>query len=343
MSGLPSSVLLIGLGSMGKRHLRVIKDLGLPLAGICDRSDEVLRRCSEEFAVDGRLLFKDAFRAIESTTPGCVVISTTAPSHSALTLFAAERKVPHILCEKPMATSLSECDAMIAACKTNGTKLAINHQMRFMDHYVHVKAAMSTDSFGGLTGVTVVAGNIGLAMNAPHYFELFRFLAEEESSEVTAWFSRETVPNPRGAEFEDRAGCVRTVTPSGKRLYLDASFDQCHGVKIIFSARHGQLVVDDFSGSVAYSHRDPEYRSMPSTRYGCPSVDTRGQLEPKDVIRSTGSVLQALLRGTGYPTGEDGRHAIEVLVGAYVSAENGNAKVDLTRGNLPRERHFPWA
>ena len=34
-----------------------------------------------------------------------------------------------------MASSVAQCDEMIATCASAGTRLAINHQMRFMDQY----------------------------------------------------------------------------------------------------------------------------------------------------------------------------------------------------------------
>ena len=123
-----------------------------------------------------------------------VIIATTAPSHCQLTTLFAENGAKYILCEKPMAVSLSECEKMIAICRSNGTSLAINHQRRFMNRVILPREIISRDSFGELASIIQVGGNMGMAMNAIHSFELFRYLIEDNADEVTAWFSNEPIP-----------------------------------------------------------------------------------------------------------------------------------------------------
>lgn len=54
-------------------------------------------------------------------------------------------------------------------------------------------------------------------------------------------------------------------------------------------------------------------------------------------------MIEALVNGRDYPTGEDGRTAIEVLVAAFVSAESGNVPVAVRPESLPRGRRFDYA
>ena len=82
----------------------------------------------------------------------------------------------------------------------------------------------------------VSAGNFGMAMNSIHYFEAFRFLADEAPLSVSAWFDDELLSNPRGPQFQDVSGCVRVTTSSGHRLYIDASADQGHGMQVTYMA-----------------------------------------------------------------------------------------------------------
>jgi hypothetical protein len=215
-------------------------------------------------------LFADAAEMLVQVKPEVLIIATTAPVHAKLTCLAAENGVKAILCEKPMATSLADAQRMIDTCAKSGTNLAINHQMRFMDQYTLPKAMLDSEQFGGVTSIHVSAGNFGLAMNGSHYFEMFRYIAGEPAAEVQAWFSADKVPNPRGPQFEDRAGSVRLVTASGVRFTLDASSDQGHGVRVSYTARHGQIFVDELGGKMNWTVRQAEHREMPTTRYGMP-------------------------------------------------------------------------
>ena len=336
-------VAAIGVGRMGRRHIEAVRRLGFEVAGACDVSEESLAIAASEQGITRKQQFREPAAMIRATRPDCVIIATTAPTHCEYTLLAAEAGVPFVLCEKPMAISLAQCDRMIEVCRRNGTALAINHQMRFMEQYTAPKALLLSDSFGGLRSVTVVAGNFGLSMNALHYFEMFRFMTNEEPQHVSAWFSRETVPNPRGVQFEDRAGCVRMTTPSGRRFYLECSADQGHAIQVIYAGAFGQIIVDELRGVMTTSAREEQYRNLPTTRYGMPAVLNTTSIEPANIIAPSAAVLRALIANENYPTGEEGRLAMASLVASYVSDENGHAEIDLLHDALPAQREFPWA
>lgn len=334
---------ILGVGRMGQRHIQVARDLNLELAGICDQNPETLSAVGREHNIAAERQFTEVAALLEQTAPECVIIATTAPTHSAYTCLAAEAGAGYILCEKPMAISLAECDKMLDACGRNNTKLAINHQMRFMEQYTEPKRILQGEDFGGLKSVTVVAGNFGMAMNGTHYFEMFRYMTDENPVEVTAWFSGEKIPNPRGAQFEDRAGSVRITTASGKRFYMDISANQGHGMKVIYAGAYGQIIVDELAGDMYMDAREEQYRELPTTRYGMPRVESKIKIAPADAVAPTRAVLEALLKDEGPPNGEDGRLAVAVLVAAYFSDENGHVPVRLDDPRLPRERVFPWA
>ena len=222
---------VLGAGRMGQRHIQVVKEMGLELVGICDPNPEALALAEKEQEIASELHYSNAPALLKDKKPECVVVATTAPTHCEYTCLAAELGASYILCEKPMAISTAQCDQMLETCAKHNTRLAINHQMRFMEQYTEPKRLINSVDFGGLTSVTVVAGNFGMAMNGTHYIEMFRYMTDEKPSEVTAWFSAGKVPNPRGPQFEDRAGSLRITTASGKRFYMEIGSDQGNGLK----------------------------------------------------------------------------------------------------------------
>lgn len=328
---------------MGRRHIQVVRDLGLNLAGICDLNTEALFSATEEYGVTSDLHFTNVQRLLSQTEPECVIVATTAPTHCEYTCLAAECGAKYILCEKPMAVSLAQCDRMLDVCDRNGTELAVNHQMRFMEQYTEPKRIIESNAFGGLCSIVVVGGNFGMAMNGTHYFEMFRYMTDELPVEVAAWFSSEKVSNPRGAQFEDRAGSIRLISSGGKRFYMEIGTDQGHGIEVIYAGLYGQLVVDELAGHVRLTTREEKYHDLPTTRYGMPGTEKSFRIQPADVIGPSRAVLKALLNGANFPTGKEGRLAISVLVGAYVSDENGHRPMRLDDEALPLDRVFPWA
>ena len=326
---------------MGRRHIQVSRKLCLELTGVYDVNADALQLAHNENHLVSNQLFNDPEKLFR-THPECVIIATTADSHCRLTCEAAEHGAKFILVEKPMAVSLEECDRMMKCCARYGAQLAVNHQMRFMEQYVLPKQLFATAAYGGLTSMTVLGGNMGIAMNGTHYFEAFRFLTDEIPAEITAWFSLQVVANPRGPQFEDRAGSIRVVTASGKRLYMEIGTDQGHGVRVVYAGRNGMITVNELSGEMLLSERRPEFRDLPTSRYGMPANDSTRLIQPAEVIDTSAAVLNALLTNKNSVSGEDGRRAVAVLVAAYQSAESGSVpvKIDTT---LNKMRVFPWA
>ena len=333
---------LIGLGRMGRRHLENLLNLQLDVVGLCDPIEAARLDARAHANLAESCLFADPYKMLAQARPELLIISTTADAHADLTCTAAEHGVSLIMCEKPMATSIAAARRMLDVCARHGARLAINHPMRFMEQYNVPKAMLDSEQFGGLKSVHVAGGNFGIAMNGTHYFEKFRHMTGSPIVEAQAWFSSEKVTNPRGPQFEDRAGALRLVTASGVRLTMDCGSDQGHGCRVIYTARNGQIFVDELGGKAYWTARKAEHREMPTTRYGMPWDEGELRIEPADALIPSLRLLNALLAGKEFTTGEDGLAAIRVLVAAHVSAAENSRAVRLDE-KLPEDRVFPWA
>lgn len=332
---------VVGAGRMGRRHIEVVRELGMACVAIVDRSIESARTAAEAVQLGGEVVFDDFAEALSATRPDAVVISTTAPSHCPLVLQAVEAGVKYILCEKPMGVSVAECDTMIAACRDAGVLLAVNHQMRFMPQYTEIKPLIDSPEFGGLSAIIVTAGNFGISMNGSHYFEMFRYMTDQPVETVQAWFDPGILPNPRGPEFEDRSGQVRAQNAAGQSMYIDTSGNAGHGLQVTYVCRNGQILADELAGWAQFTRREDEYRELPTSRYGMPAVTGRFTFSPADVMAPTRAVWEAMLAGEPYPDGEAGRHAVRCLVAAYASHAQSGSRVAIDQ--VDAEQIFPWA
>jgi predicted dehydrogenase len=333
---------VIGAGRMGRRHIHAIRKLGYSVIGVIDTSRSSLEETRQEHHLDESMLFATLEELFAVDVPTCLIIATTADSHCALTCMAAEQGVKYILVEKPLAVSLEECDRMIRACEQQGARLSVNHQMRFMEQYSKPKALLDSEEYGGFKSMTIVGGNFGMSMNGTHYLEAFRYISGEDPIEVTAWFDADVVANPRGTRFNDRSGSLRVTTKSGKRLYIEIGSDQGHGLEVIYAGRNGLITVEELVGRMTTVVRQSEFKELPTTRYGMPENRQTFQISPVEIVDSTALVLNALITGKNCVEAEHGMKAVEVLVAAYESAENGSRAVRID-SQLDRHRVFPWA
>jgi glucose-fructose oxidoreductase len=61
---------------------------------------------------------------------------------------AAAKAGKHVICEKPMATSVADCDAMIAACRTAGVRLTVGYRLHYEPHHAELARLAREKVFG---------------------------------------------------------------------------------------------------------------------------------------------------------------------------------------------------
>ncbi|RMI06986.1 Gfo/Idh/MocA family protein [Cellulomonas triticagri] len=98
--------------------------------------------------------YDSATALLEAGGVDLVSIATPPESHAALAVQALDAGV-HVLVEKPMAPSLEECDAMVAAQRRSGKVLSVVAQNRFRDEMVVLKSALDSGLAGPVSHVQV--------------------------------------------------------------------------------------------------------------------------------------------------------------------------------------------
>lgn len=331
---------IIGAGFMGRRHIASVKNAeSYELCGISDLNPEALALAVKE-GIDERFCFTNTEQMLEEIKPDFALISTTAPSHYPLAKLAVEKGVKLLLVEKPFCVSIQQAVALRELCAKAGVRLAVNHGIRFDRHYMHAREIALREELGPITSVTLVGGNMGLAMNISHQLELFRLMTGQPISTVRAWLMDDPCPNPRGIQFHDGAGRVMAENAAGQRFYADVSPDQYHGLHMLITTRYAQIDIDFFTRKTIINRRREDQLANPSSRYGSPFVCEECELTaPFDTHVRT---LEALAAGENYPDGEMGERIVRTLVAMWVSHENDHAPVNVD-GPLPEDRVFSWA
>lgn len=170
---------VIGCGRIAHGHARGYRaQPDVDLIACADISEEALRRFGDEFSIAGRYLSLDEM--LDQERPDIVSVCTHEPLHAAVVLAAAQRAPRGILCEKPIALTLPDADAMIAACAAAETMLIIGHQRRFGPQYVATKRALDAGAIGEVH--TVAAhGHPGssLLVDGTHTIDLVRYFLND--------------------------------------------------------------------------------------------------------------------------------------------------------------------
>lgn len=121
---------VIGVGTAAWRaHLPALSELAeFELVALCDRSQEQLTRAASRWPV--RHACTDANAFLQMPEIDAVIVSTPPDSHGAIACQAISAH-KHVLVEKPLARSLSECNSMVELGRRNGVILLVGHEKRF--------------------------------------------------------------------------------------------------------------------------------------------------------------------------------------------------------------------
>ncbi len=118
-------IAVVGVGSLGQHHARILSDMpGVKLVGVADTNEA---RAAEIAGKYGTAPFAspDALPEVDG-----VVIAAPTRLHCDLSSGFLGRGVG-VLCEKPMATSVEECDRILAARDRSGAPLLVGHIEHF--------------------------------------------------------------------------------------------------------------------------------------------------------------------------------------------------------------------
>ena len=133
---------IIGCGKIAQvRHLP--EYAANPNAEIVAFYDKNMERAQEMAAQYGGKVYDTYFDLLNRDDIDAVSICVENRSHAEIST-AALYAGKHVLCEKPMAVTLAECESMVAAAERNGRHLMIGHNMRFDP--VHRRAKQLLDS-----------------------------------------------------------------------------------------------------------------------------------------------------------------------------------------------------
>ena len=135
---------VIGYGKVAHTHAEALASIPeSEFVAVCGRDAAKARAFAEQYRVK-------PFTSVEEMVGAgvqAVVVATPHPAHAAVTV-PALRAGAHAIVEKPLASSLEDCDAMIGAAREGGTTLAMISQRRLYAPVLRVRQAIDAGKLG---------------------------------------------------------------------------------------------------------------------------------------------------------------------------------------------------
>ena len=164
-----------------------------------------------------------------------VLVCSENVLHKEMVIAAAKAK-KHILCEKPIATTLEDAEEMIAACEENGVKLSIAYPVRYSAPIRDLKQAIDAGELGEIVAIRStnrgqnpggwfideqLAGGGAVLDHTVHMVDIMRWYLNSEAVEVSAFANRYFT------ELDtDDAGIMTIVFENGVVASHDASWSR---------------------------------------------------------------------------------------------------------------------
>jgi predicted dehydrogenase len=339
---------LVGCGKVGHLHAAALQSLPeSEFVAVCARTPEKAGVFAARYGVAA---FTNLEEMIVRARVQALCLCTPHPEHAAPTIAAAQAGV-HVLVEKPLASSLADCDAMLAAARSNHTLLGTISQRRFYPPCRRIYDAIQSGRLGRpALGVATIFGwrdeayyrsdpwrgswrleGGGVLVNqAPHQLDLLLwYLGEPE--EVFGYWANLNHPY---IEVEDTAvavvrfknGALGNLVVSNSQnpaLYARVSVHGTNGASVGVQTDGGAMFVAGVSNIL-----EPPFNDLwtvpgeESGLAGWKAEDIRlfQSVDPKEYFHrlQIQDFLRAILESRPPAvTGEDGRRTVELFTAIY--------------------------
>lgn len=294
---------------------------GVELVAIADDDEARGRKYAERFGATFYAAYADLLARDDIAA---VIVCSENARHREMVVAAAEAG-KHVLCEKPLATTRADGEAMIAACHAHNVKLQIAFPMRFSPPVIALRDAVRGGAIGtplmvkatnpgrmppGWFSDPELAGGGATMDHTVHVADLLRWIFDREIVSVYAEIDARLHP---GLPTDD-IGLLLLDLDGGMTASLDASWSRAKtwptwgGVTMEVIGDNGVLALDAFSQNIQlFDDTNERYNLVPYTGGGDPALVSAFI----DAVRDDTSPLV---------TGEDGLRALEVALCAYESS-----------------------
>ena len=136
---------LAGYGKVAHLHAAALQKSSLAdCVAVQGRNADKALKFAEQYNIKA---YTDLPAMIREQHIQAVIVCTPHPAHANPAVIAAEMAV-HVLVEKPLASSLEDCDAMIGAAGKSGVQLGVISQRRFYECAIRVRDAIDAGKIG---------------------------------------------------------------------------------------------------------------------------------------------------------------------------------------------------
>ena len=341
---------IIGAGSIVRyRHLpETTMHPNAEVSAICDIVEKRARELAQQHNCQA---YTDYQEMIQDPDLDAVIVAATNTTHAEMTIAALEAG-KHVMCEKPMATSLKDAQKMIEAAERSNKQLMIAHNQRLEPAHQKAKEILQSRKLGKILTFSSIFGHPGsedwaidgadtwfyrkeitglgvLGDLAIHKLDLLRWLLDDDYIEAAAFIDTisKTYPSGELIDVEDNALCL-LKTAKGAMGNVTASWSyQKENNSTTLYCENGVLEIyvnPDFPLVVHYDFQHAEYHKLGKKSTNVEQVKS-GIVD---------AFVDAIIEGREVPIpGIEGYKALEAVIACQQAAKSARAVKITKKGN----------
>lgn len=304
---------VIGVGAMGYNHARVYKMLeGVNLRAVSDVSESTLAKTTKKYETEGFLDYKEIL-----DNPEIEAVSICVPTtHHYGVVMDAIAAGKHILVEKPIAFTLEEAEDMVQKAHEKKVILATGHVERFNPAVQKAKDLLQNDVIGDVVSASAKRvgpfppriKDVGVSIDlAIHDLDIMYYLIEDPVKQIYATMGSIL----EKCEYEDHAE-ILTQFENGATGMLEVNW--------LTPYKRRQLEITGTDGIISV-----DYITQSIQVYGkfAQNININHEEPLKEEIKS---FLNSVKKNEKPAiTGEDGIHALKMVLAAMKSSKESRA------------------
>lgn len=341
----PLRVAVVGCGYWGPNLIRNFRSLpDCQLTDLCDVSMSRLQHLKAIYPdVTTHVSFDEM---LSERDLDAIVIATPVHLHHKLAMQCLNAG-KHVMIEKPMASSVAQCEEMAAAAKKHKVTLMVGHTFLYSPHVRKIKEIIKAGDIGEILYITSRRLNLGLFQKdinvvwdlAPHDISIIQYLMEEMPASVNCQGNANVTKG-----IED-IGNMTLMFASGRYATIQTSWLDPRKVREITIVGSKMMIVYDdlepLHKITIYDQRvekPPHYDSFAEFQYAyhygdvySPYVKQEEPLKMEcrhflDCIRSGDTPITSAYQATG---------VVRVLEAASASLKQAGARISMDNHALP--------
>jgi len=331
---------IVGSGFAAEAHAEALKRVPTAeLVAVASPTEEHVRAFARRHAIGHA--YTDYRQLLAREDIDLITVACPNYLHRDVTVEAA-RAGKHVVCEKPLAMNLGECDEMIEACRVAGIKLMYAEQLCFAPKYVRAKQLADEAALGRVYyvrqlechygphsdwfwDVDLSGGGVLMDMGC-HSIQFARWIYDNAPVE-SVYAELGTHVHSGRTRGEDHSLCVLRFE-GGRVAVAENSWARAGGVddRAEIYGSQGLTVADLLRGSALVTFSEPGYgyavEKAPRTQGWTFTVfdEAWNYGFPQEMAHFVECVAEDR---PPLATGEDGRAVLEIICAAYESARTG--------------------